>query len=116
MLYQLVVLLHVISVFGFLLSHGVSASISYALKREREMPRIPRPPRSFCGFVSNYVVDFARHGCIWSHRGISPDSLVALRLDLGLVSVVDCHCCVDGNPWRGRIRRNQKSRRSAVHG
>ncbi len=40
MLYKLVVLLHVISVFGFLLSHGVSASISYTLKRERDMAKI----------------------------------------------------------------------------
>jgi hypothetical protein len=40
MLYKLIVFLHVISVFGFLLSHGVSASISYALKRERDMAKI----------------------------------------------------------------------------
>lgn len=40
MLYKLVVFLHVISVLGFLLAHGVSASISYALKRERDMAKI----------------------------------------------------------------------------
>jgi len=40
MIYKLVVFLHVISVLGFLLAHGVSASISYALKRERDMMKI----------------------------------------------------------------------------
>jgi hypothetical protein len=39
-IYKLVVFLHVISVFGFLLAHGVSASISFALKRERDMAKI----------------------------------------------------------------------------
>ena len=40
MLYKSIVFLHVISVLGFLLAHGVSASISYALRRERDMPKI----------------------------------------------------------------------------
>jgi cell division protein FtsW (lipid II flippase) len=40
MIYKLVVFLHVISVLGFLLAHGVSASISYALKRERDTTKI----------------------------------------------------------------------------
>ena len=40
MLYQLVVFLHVVSVLGYLLSHGVSASVSYAIKKERDVNRI----------------------------------------------------------------------------
>lgn len=40
MLYKIIVFLHVISVLGFLLSHGASASISYALNRERDMVKI----------------------------------------------------------------------------
>ena len=40
MLYKIVVFLHVVFVLGFLLAHGVSASISYALKRERDLTRI----------------------------------------------------------------------------
>lgn len=40
MLYKLIVFLHVISVLGFLLAHGASASISFALKRERDMTKI----------------------------------------------------------------------------
>lgn len=40
MLYKIIVFLHIISVLGFLLAHGVSASIAFALKRERDMPKI----------------------------------------------------------------------------
>lgn len=40
MLYQLVVFLHVIFVFGYLLAHGVSAAVTYAIKKERDVNRI----------------------------------------------------------------------------
>ena len=40
MLYQLVVFLHVVSVLGYLLAHGASASVSYAIKKERDVNRI----------------------------------------------------------------------------
>ncbi len=40
MLYHIAVFLHVASVIGFVLAHGVSATVSYALKRERDLPRI----------------------------------------------------------------------------
>ncbi len=40
MLYQLVVFLHVASVLGYLLAHGVSASVSFALKKERDIARV----------------------------------------------------------------------------
>lgn len=40
MLYQLVVFLHVVAVLGYLLAHGVSASVSYAIKNERDVNRI----------------------------------------------------------------------------
>lgn len=40
MLYQLFVFLHVVSVLGYLLAHGVSASTSYAIKKERDIKRI----------------------------------------------------------------------------
>lgn len=40
MFYQLVVFLRVISVLGYLLAHGVSASVSYAIKKERDTNRI----------------------------------------------------------------------------
>lgn len=40
MLYRVIVFLHVISIFGFLLSHGVSVSMAFALKRERDPQKI----------------------------------------------------------------------------
>ncbi|NOH02660.1 MAG: hypothetical protein HND47_12230 [Chloroflexi bacterium] len=40
MLYQIIVFLHVVSVLGYLLAHGVSASVSYAIKKERDVNRI----------------------------------------------------------------------------
>ena len=40
MLYQIVVFLHVFCVFGYLLAHGVSAAVSFALKRERDIQRV----------------------------------------------------------------------------
>jgi len=40
MLYQLVVFLHIIFVFGYLLAHGVSAAVSFAIKKERDLNRI----------------------------------------------------------------------------
>ena len=40
MLYKIVVFLHVISVFGFLISHGASVSMAFALKRERDPQKI----------------------------------------------------------------------------
>ena len=40
MLYKIIVFLHVISVFGFLLSHGATTSMAFALKRERDPQKI----------------------------------------------------------------------------
>lgn len=40
MLYQLVVFLHIVCVLGYLLAHGVSAAVSFALKKERDLDRI----------------------------------------------------------------------------
>ena len=40
MLYRLVVLLHVIFVFGYLLAHRVSAAVAFALKKERDIRRV----------------------------------------------------------------------------
>ena len=40
MLYQIVVFLHVVSVLGYLLAHGVSAAVAFALKKERDLNRV----------------------------------------------------------------------------
>jgi hypothetical protein len=40
MLYKLVVFLHVISVFGYLLTHGTSMAVAFAVKKERDIGKI----------------------------------------------------------------------------
>ena len=40
MFYQIVVFLHVVSVLGYLLAHGVSAAVSFALQKERDIARV----------------------------------------------------------------------------
>jgi len=40
MFYRVIVFLHVISIFGFLLSHGASVSIAFVLKREHDTQKI----------------------------------------------------------------------------
>jgi MFS family permease len=40
MLYRITVFLHVISIFGFLLSHGASVSMAFALRREHDPQKI----------------------------------------------------------------------------
>jgi len=39
-MYPWIVFLHVIGAFGFILAHGASASVSFALRRERNLERI----------------------------------------------------------------------------
>ena len=39
-MYQWVVFLHVLGVFGFLMSHGVSAAVSLKLRGERDLERV----------------------------------------------------------------------------
>ncbi len=39
-IYQLVVFLHVIGLFGFLMAHGVAAGVYFALRRERHVDRL----------------------------------------------------------------------------
>jgi MFS family permease len=40
MLYQIVVFLHIIFIFGYLLAHGASAAVAFTLKKERDIQRI----------------------------------------------------------------------------
>ena len=39
-MYQWLILLHVLSVFGFLMAHGISVGVAFALRRERNLERI----------------------------------------------------------------------------
>ena len=40
MFYKIIVFLHVVFVFGYLLAHGISAGVAFALKKERDIQRI----------------------------------------------------------------------------
>jgi uncharacterized membrane protein len=39
-MYRLLVLMHVLGVFGFLMAHGISVGVAFTLRRERELERI----------------------------------------------------------------------------
>ena len=39
-MYQLLALLHIVGVFGFLMAHGISAGVSFALRSERSLERV----------------------------------------------------------------------------
>ena len=39
-MYPLLVFLHVVGVFGFLMAHGVSAAVAFALRTERNLERV----------------------------------------------------------------------------
>ncbi|HKD76400.1 MAG TPA: hypothetical protein VKB76_12935 [Ktedonobacterales bacterium] len=39
-MYQWLVFLHILGVFGFLLAHGAATAVSFSLRNEREIPRI----------------------------------------------------------------------------
>jgi len=51
MLYKFIVLLHVVSAFAFLLSHGAAASVAFALKRGRDTQKLGR-----AFYLSNHVL------------------------------------------------------------
>jgi hypothetical protein len=39
-MYQLLALLHIVGVFGFLMAHGISAGVAYQLRSERNLERV----------------------------------------------------------------------------
>ncbi len=92
MLYQIVVFLHVFCVFGYLLAHGVSAAVSFAIKKERDIQCVralldlsaasyPWMYRTLWGFLLFGVIATFQGG--WWGRGWVWTSLV-----LGIVIVV----------------------------
>ena len=109
MLYKFVVFLHVISVLGFLLAHGASATISYALKRERDVWKIRAMldlssasyPMMLWTLLATFVFGLIaaflmpiwwRFGWIWVSIGF-----------------IGCCRCIDGSLWaRGFSARSEK--------
>lgn len=81
MVYKIVVLLHVLFVLGFLLSHGVSVSVAFALKKERDINRVRTlldlsaasyPMMMglfwafiFFGFLATYLGNWWGRGWVW---------------------------------------------------
>ena len=82
MLYKLIVLLHVIAVFGYLLSHWASVAVAFALKKERNIQKIkallelsgnsyPMMFRTFyasilLGIIATIQAGWWRFGWIWT--------------------------------------------------
>ena len=97
MFYKLVVFLHVISVFGFLLAHGATVAVSFALKHERNMAKIramldlsntSNPMMNWSllstivfGVIAGFQVNWWRFGWIWI-------SLVLLVIIIILMAVL----------------------------
>jgi small-conductance mechanosensitive channel len=81
MLYKLVVFLHVACVFGYLIAHGVSATVAFALKKERDIQKVRTmlelSERSFpvmflllyafflLGIIAGFQGHWWRYGWIW---------------------------------------------------
>ncbi len=94
-MYPLLLFLHVVAVFGFLMAHGVSASISFALRGERELERVRAllllSAKSYpvmygslllllvVGIVLGFMGSWWSHGWIW----LSLILLVAIYLVMG---------------------------------
>lgn len=86
MLYKVVVVLHVVAVLGYLLAHGVSVAVAFALKRERNMDKIKTLlelsgnsyPIMFGSFYASILFGIAagfqggwwRFGWIWASIGL----------------------------------------------
>jgi hypothetical protein len=93
-MYQWIVYLHVIGVFGFLLAHGVSASVSFRLRTERNAERIRAlldlSSNSLTlmyasllllltsGIVAGFVGNWWGRGWIWAALGLLIVILIAM--------------------------------------
>lgn len=98
MLYRWLILLHVLSVFGFLMAHGISVGVAFTLRKEREVARI-QALLNLSGnslgalhgsiallFLTGIVIGFAGHwwnrGWIWLSLGL----LIALYTYMGIAA------------------------------
>lgn len=106
-MYRWLVLLHVLGVFGFLMAHGISMGVAFALRRERNLERI----RALIdlsgntykvlygsilillasGIASGFIGHWWRQGWIW--------------LSLGLLLAIFIYMGVAGSGYYGRVRK-----------
>ena len=97
-MYQWFVLLHVLSVFGFLMAHGISVGVAFALRRERNLERIQALLNLsgntmgvlhgsilillVSGTVSGFIGQWWRQGWIWLSLGL----LLAIYIYMGVAA------------------------------
>lgn len=95
-MYQWLTFLHILGVFGFLLAHGASASVAYALRQERNHERVralltlsatsyPIMYLSLLvllvtGIITGIMGDWWTRGWIWTALGLLIAILVAMYL------------------------------------
>jgi MFS family permease len=95
-MYRWIVFLHIVGLVGFLLSHGASVSMAFALRRERKLERIHAlldlSGSSFgamsgsllllliSGIIAGFMGNWWSYGWIWLSLGL----LIALWLVMGI--------------------------------
>lgn len=107
MMYQLLILLHLLGVFGFLMAHGISVSVAFTLRRERQVERIQallNLSSSSLGvlhgsiallFLTGIVIGFAGH---WWNRGW-------IWLSLGLLIAVYTYMGIAASGYYRQVRK-----------
>ncbi len=106
-MYRWLVLLHVLSVFGFLMAHGISAGVAFALRRERNLERIRALLNLsgntmgvlhgsiflllLSGVAGGFIGHWWRQGWIW--------------LSLGLLLAIYIYMGVGGASYYSRVRK-----------
>jgi hypothetical protein len=99
-MYRWLVLLHVLSVFGFLMAHGISVGVAFALRRERNLDRIQALLNLSgntigvlhgvflillaSGVASGFIGRWWGHGWIWLSLGL----LLAIYIYMGVAAAV----------------------------
>jgi len=106
-MYPWLVFLHVLGVFGFLMAHGVSAGVAFALRRERNLERVHallNLSSSSLGilhgsisllFVTGIIVGFM--GQWWSRGWI--------WLSLGLLVAIYVYMGIAASGFYGKVRK-----------
>jgi hypothetical protein len=106
-MYLVLVFLHILAVFAFLMAHGVSVSVAFALKRERKPERIQTLLNLsgasigvvhisllvvlVLGVVMGFMGKWWGHGWIWASLGL----LIAMYVYMGLA----------GSGFYGKVRK-----------
>jgi len=106
-MYLVLVFLHILAVFAFLMAHGVSVAVAFALKRERKPERIQTLLNLsgasigvvhisllvvlVLGVVMGFMGKWWGHGWIWASLGL----LIAMYVYMGLA----------GSGFYGKVRK-----------